>query len=163
MTSRSNCQTKPSILTMRFNWSGKDMEYIRYYSTIILWASPFALSGIIRNYDEEFPSKIARTLFHPNNISYVGRMIIRPSNKAGPSIFMLDVFRTADHAGHIFIPHLCAMINLSYQYNTDIQTILTSFSFPGTPYTRVPIQKSPALPYWAPNLGPIRERSCPNC
>src|SRR6218665_303899 len=23
----------------------------------------------------------------------------------GPSIFMLDVFRTADHAGHIFIPH----------------------------------------------------------
>src|SRR6218665_32016 len=41
------------------------MEYIRYYSTIILWASPFALSGIIRNYDGEFPSKIARTLFHP--------------------------------------------------------------------------------------------------
>src|SRR6218665_3444558 len=52
-------------------WSGKDMEYIRYYSTIILWASPFALSGIIRNYDGEFPSKIARTLFHPNNIPYV--------------------------------------------------------------------------------------------
>src|SRR6218665_1916052 len=31
----------------------------------ILWASPFALSGIIKNYDGEFPSKIARTLFHP--------------------------------------------------------------------------------------------------
>src|SRR6218665_2025173 len=61
------------------------MEYIRYYSTIILWASPFALSRIIRNYDGEFPSKIARTLFHPNNISYVGRMIIRPSNESGRS------------------------------------------------------------------------------
>src|SRR6218665_1714207 len=24
-----------------------------------------------------------------------------------PSIFMLDVFRTADHAGQIFIPHRC--------------------------------------------------------
>src|SRR6218665_2802818 len=58
------------------------MEYIRYYSTIILWARPFALSGIIRNYDDEFPSKIARTLFHRNNISYVGRMIIRPSNES---------------------------------------------------------------------------------
>src|SRR6218665_2496989 len=84
------------------------MEYIRYYSTIILWASPFALSGIIRNYDGEFPSKIARTLFYPNNISYVGRMIIRPSNESGRSRtidIMLDVFRTADHAGHIFIPH----------------------------------------------------------
>src|SRR6218665_308648 len=66
-------------------WSGKDMEYIRYYSTIILWTSPFALSGIIRNYDGEFPSKIARTLFHQNNISYVGRMIIRPSNENGRS------------------------------------------------------------------------------
>src|SRR6218665_3705922 len=76
-----------------------------YYSTIILWASPFALSGIIRNYAGEFPSKIARTLFHPDNISYVGRMIIRPSNesgRSGPLTFMLDVFRTADHAGHIF-------------------------------------------------------------
>ena len=61
------------------------MEYIRYYSTIILWASPFPLSGIKRNYDGEFPSKIARTLFHPNNISYVGRMIIRPSNESGRS------------------------------------------------------------------------------
>src|SRR6218665_2909711 len=27
--------------------------------------------------------------------------------------------------------------------NTDIQTILSSFSFPGTPYHRVPTQKSP--------------------
>src|SRR6218665_209022 len=61
------------------------MEYIRYYSTIILWASPFALSGIIRYYDGEFPSKTARTLFHPNNISYVGRMIIRHSNESGRS------------------------------------------------------------------------------
>jgi len=61
------------------------MEYIRYYSTIILWASPFALSGVIGNYDGEFPSKIARTLFHPNNISYVCRMIIRPSNESGRS------------------------------------------------------------------------------
>src|SRR6218665_693946 len=62
--------------------------YIRYYPTIILWARPFALSGIIRNYDGEFPSKIARTLFHPNNmidISHVGRMIIRPSNESGRS------------------------------------------------------------------------------
>ena len=61
------------------------MEYIRYYSTIILWASPFALSGIIRNYDGKFPSNIARTLFHPNNVSYVSRMIIRPSNESGRS------------------------------------------------------------------------------
>ena len=61
------------------------MEYIRYYSTIILWASPFALSGVIRNYDGEFTSKITWTLFHPNNISYVGRMIIRPSNESGRS------------------------------------------------------------------------------
>ena len=65
------------------------MEYIglRYYSTIILWASPFAFSGIIRNYDGEFPYKIARTLFRLNNISYVhvGRMIIRPSNESGRS------------------------------------------------------------------------------
>src|SRR6218665_127724 len=29
------------------------------------------------------------------------------------------------------------------KYNTDIQTILSSFSFPGTPYPRVPTQKSP--------------------
>ena len=61
------------------------MEYIRYYYTIILWARPLALSGIIRNCDGEFPSKIARTLFHPNNISYVGRMITRPSNESGRS------------------------------------------------------------------------------
>src|SRR6218665_941833 len=79
------------------------MEYIRYYSTIILWASPFALSGIIRHYDKEFPSKIARTLIHPNNISYVhvGRMIIRSSNESGRSRTIdiyVDVFRTADHA-----------------------------------------------------------------
>src|SRR6218665_2788187 len=83
------------------------MEYIRYYSTIILCASPFALSGIIRNYGGEFPSKIARTLFHLNNISYVGLMIIRPSNESGRSR-TIDIyvrcFRTADHAGHIFIP-----------------------------------------------------------
>ena len=65
--------------------SGKDMENIRYYSTIILWASPFALSGIIRSYDGEFRFKIARTLFHPNNISYVCRMIIHPSNESGRS------------------------------------------------------------------------------
>ena len=31
------------------------------------------------------------------------------------------------------------------EYNTDIQTILSSFSFPGTPYRRVPPQKSPAF------------------
>src|SRR6218665_1238929 len=29
------------------------------------------------------------------------------------------------------------------EYNTDIQTILSSFSFPGTPYRRVPSQKEP--------------------
>src|SRR6218665_2216796 len=109
MTSSNNCQTKPSILTMLPIWSGKNMEYIRYYSTIILWASPFALSGIIRKNDGEFPSKIVRTLFHPNNISYVGRMIIRPSNESGRSRTIdiyVNVFRTADHAGHIFIPYL---------------------------------------------------------
>ena len=32
------------------------------------------------------------------------------------------------------------MTNLSY--TTDIQTILSSFSFPGTPYPRVPTQKA---------------------
>src|SRR6218665_2583469 len=83
------------------------MEYIRYYSTMILWASPFALSGIIGKYDGEFPSKIARTLFHPNNISYVGRMIIRPSNESGRS-GTIDIyvrcFPDSCHAGHIFIP-----------------------------------------------------------
>src|SRR6218665_826275 len=36
------------------------------------------------------------------------------------------------------------------EYNTDIQTILSSFSFPGTPYRRVPPQK--ALPFSHPPL-----------
>src|SRR6218665_3277844 len=46
----------------------------------------------------------------------------------------------------MFLSKRCryAMINLSYKYNTDIQAILLSFSFPGTPYRRVPSQKSPA-------------------
>src|SRR6218665_1464030 len=30
-----------------------------------------------------------------------------------PSIFMLDVFRTADHAGQFFIPHRCRCSNTS--------------------------------------------------
>src|SRR6218665_651717 len=44
----------------------------------------------------------------------------------------------------MFLSKRCryAMINLSYLYNTDIQTILSSFSFPGTPYPRVPTQKA---------------------
>src|SRR6218665_1687981 len=33
------------------------------------------------------------------------------------------------------------------KYNTDIETILSSFSFPGTPYPRVPTQKMPCLSY----------------
>jgi len=33
------------------------------------------------------------------------RRIATKVGAAGPSIFMLDVFRTADHTGHIFIPH----------------------------------------------------------
>src|SRR6218665_1830844 len=62
-----------------------------------------------------------------------------------PSMFMSGFIRTFYHAVglQIFIPHRYAMINLSCQYNTDIQTILSSFSFPGTPYLRVPIQKCP--------------------
>jgi len=35
------------------------------------------------------------------------------------------------------------MITLSYQYKTDIQTILSSFSFPSTPYRRVASQGKP--------------------
>jgi len=38
-----------------------------------------------------------------------------------PSIFMLDVFRTADHAGHIFIPHRlrCRLKNYWGRQRTD--------------------------------------------
>ena len=45
----------------------------------------------------------------------------------------------------MFLSKRCpyAMINLSYLYIADIQTILSSFSFPGTPYPRVPTQKKP--------------------
>ena len=57
------------------------MEYIRHYSTIILglWASPFALSGIIRNYDGEFPSKIARTLLISSEQYLIRRSYDNPS------------------------------------------------------------------------------------
>src|SRR6218665_2493731 len=40
---------------------------------------------------------------HENQLQYLSE----------PSIFMLDVFRTADHAGQIFIPHRLKQYNKS--------------------------------------------------
>jgi len=45
-----------------------------------------------------FLLKIARTVFHPEDISYVCRMINRPGNESGRSW-------TDYHAGRIIIPH----------------------------------------------------------
>src|SRR6218665_1964731 len=90
------------------------MEYTRYYSTIILWASPFALSGIIRNYDGEFPYKIARTLFNLNNISYVGRMIIRPSIHAYTHAYTHRCTHTRIYAYNTYIYSCIHMYTLKY-------------------------------------------------
>src|SRR6218665_2718284 len=107
MTSRSNCQTQPSILT--------DLVRERHgiYKILFHHYSMGKSICVVWNHkknDGELLSKLVRTLFHPNNISYVGRMIIRPSNESGRSRTIdiyVNVFRTADHAD-TFSYHTCS-------------------------------------------------------